>query len=89
MAGPGGVENAVEERDAEQRIGGAAVGLGGADRARQHAVELGLLGENPAGKAADPGRGGAARHAERLRQRDVDRAENENVRKDNEARNAP
>src|SRR5471032_2177791 len=33
MAGSGGVEYAVEKRDAEQSVGGAAIALGGADGA--------------------------------------------------------
>ena len=52
VAGAGGVENAVDEGDADQRPGRAAVGLGGADRAREHAVEFRLLGENPADERA-------------------------------------
>ena len=52
VAGAGGVEDAVDEGDAEQRIGGAAVGLGGADQARQLEIEFRLLGQDPAGEAA-------------------------------------
>ena len=51
VARPGGVEDAVEEGDAEQRPHRAAVGLGGADDARKVLIELGLLGENPADDA--------------------------------------
>ena len=52
----GGVEDAVEERNAEQCHSRAAVGLSGADGARQQPVEPGLLGQNPAGHTADVGR---------------------------------
>ena len=53
VAGTGGVEDAVDEGDAEQRPGGAAVGLGGADGARQHAIEFRLFCQNPAGDGAE------------------------------------
>ena len=48
---PRGVENSVREGEPHQQPCGAAVGLGVADRARQQPVELGLLGEQPAGDA--------------------------------------
>ena len=69
VAGSGGVKHAIEERDAEQGPGRAAVGLGGADRARERAIEFGLLGEDPAEHPAGRGRRRALRprHAERAR----------------------
>ena len=52
----GGMKNTVQERQPEKGPGGAAVGLGGADQARELAVEFGLLGEDPTQHAPD-GRG--------------------------------
>src|SRR5712691_13274135 len=70
------MEDAVEKGDAEQGPGRAAVGLGGADRARQRAVEFRLLGEHPTEHAASCGgrRTLRTRPAEwsALRQRHVD-----------------
>ena len=66
VTGTGGVEDAVDERHAEQRPDRAAVGLGGADDARHVAIELGLLGEHPADDAVGRRRRGRrARRAER------------------------
>jgi hypothetical protein len=73
VARPGGVKYSVEERDAEQRIGSTSVSLGRAYQTGERAVEFGLLGQNPAGKSADFGRWGSARHAERLRERPIHR----------------
>ena len=56
VAGAGGMKNPVGERDAHQQPDRAAVGLGAADRAGEHAVEFGLLGEQPAGDAVGGGR---------------------------------
>ena len=69
MAGTGGVEDAVGERDRQQRPDRRAVRLGGADGRGHLAVEFRLLGENPADDAAGPRFGGTLRGAERrLRQ---------------------
>ena len=66
VTGPGGVKDAVEKRQREQAPRGSAVGLGGADQARELPVELGLLGKDPAEHAADRNRGSLrARHTER------------------------
>src|SRR6266508_6792094 len=67
VARPGGVEHAIEKGDAEQGPGRAAVGLGGADRAGQRAIELSLFGKYPTEHPADRGRRRAlrTRHAER------------------------
>ena len=46
VAGTGGMENAVDERDAHQPPHRAAVGLGGADEAGQCAVELACLAKS-------------------------------------------
>ncbi len=73
MAGSGSVEDAVEERQAHQSIGRGAVGLGRADEPGELAIELCLLGEDPAGETADLDRRRAAAGAERLRQRGVKR----------------
>jgi len=54
---------AGEQQRAEHDNGRPTVGLCGANRARNHAVEFGLLSENPTSEAAD------LRNAERLRQR--------------------
>ncbi len=51
VARPGGVEDAVQKRHAEQGPHRAAVGLGGTDDARKVLVKLGLLGKNPADDA--------------------------------------
>src|SRR3954469_2593609 len=67
-----GMADAVKKRDAEQRPGGAAVGLGGANGAGHHAVELGLLVEDVAGKSADLAAIGA-RNAEGLRHCGIER----------------
>ncbi len=45
------MKDAVEERQAEQAPGGAAVRLGGADQSGELLVEFGLLGEDPADHA--------------------------------------
>ena len=70
VAWAGGMENAVDERDAHQSPIGRAIGLGCADEAGQRAVEQRLLGEDPAGDAGDRRR---AKGAERsgLRRRGV------------------
>src|SRR5262249_53491118 len=48
VAGTGSVKDTVEERQAEQAPGRAAVRLGGADQPGELFVEFGLLGEDPA-----------------------------------------
>ncbi len=67
VARPGGVEDTVQKRYAEQGPHGAAVGLGRADDARKVLVEFGLLGKNPADDAVGGWRRRrrAARRAER------------------------
>ena len=58
------MENSVEERQAEQGKGRAAVRLGGADQAGKLPVERGLLGEQPANDPAHRlRRARRARHA--------------------------
>ena len=53
VAGSGGMENAVDERNSHQAPERGAVALGGADHAGQLAIEHRLPGEHPAGDAAD------------------------------------
>src|SRR5262249_41268480 len=77
MTRPCSVENTIKKRNANQGVGGAASRLRSSDQARQHAIELRLLGEDPASKAADLGRRCTARHPKGLRQSGVDRGDNE------------
>ena len=72
VTGTRGVEDAVSERNAEQRPHGAAIVLRRADRRRHGPVEFGLLREQPADDAADLLVRHRTRTAERvLRQRRV------------------
>src|SRR5436189_231637 len=68
MTGTGGVKDAVEEGQAEQAPGGAAVGLRRSDQSGKLPIELGLLGEYPAEHA------GRGRRRRRLRARPAERA---------------
>ena len=67
VTGPGGVKNAVQERQSKQAPSRAAIGLGGADQARELPIEFSLLGEDPAERAAH-------RRSRRLRARRAERA---------------
>ena len=76
VTGPGGVKNAVQERQSKQAPSRAAIGLGGTDQARELPIEFRLLGEDPPEHAAHRrGRRLRARRAERagLRERGVER----------------
>src|SRR4029453_6185158 len=77
MTWPCSVKNTIKKRNAKQRVGGAAIRLRSADQARQHSIELRLLGKDPAGKAPDIWRWRPARHTERLCQGGIDRGEKE------------
>jgi hypothetical protein len=79
VAGAGGVEDAVGERNREQGPDRAAVSLGGANGRRHLAIEFRLLGHQPADDTADLRVRSGGRTAERiLRQRALQRAIDDN-----------